>query len=154
LVWSLFPSAAAQSEADETIPKIPRRILAAFNRTDAVAVPDAASAVPAILAESSLPSAAEAAAVAVLAEFRRKAEGTRELHASSPGTGEGNCRCFVVIDTSHSDLTVSAVPRHALTFFSVVFRGMGICGLTLTRIGRGFEDRFQLGFYQGGSGRD
>ena len=30
-----------------------------------------------------------------------------------------------VIDTSHSDLTVSAVLRHALTFLSVVFRGMG-----------------------------
>jgi hypothetical protein len=29
-----------------------------------------------------------------------------------------------VIDTSHSDLTVSAVPRHTLTFLSVVFRGM------------------------------
>ena len=62
---------------------IPRRLLGAFNRTDAVAIPDAASAVPAILAEGSLPSAAEAAAVAVLAEFRRKAEETRELHAST-----------------------------------------------------------------------
>ncbi len=40
----------------------------------------------------------------------------------SPSTGEGNCRCFVVIDTSHSDLTASAVPRHALTFLSIVFR--------------------------------
>ncbi len=65
MVWSLFPSAAALSEADEIIPKIPWRLLGAFNRTDAVAVPDAASAVPAILAEGSLPSAAEAAAVAV-----------------------------------------------------------------------------------------
>jgi hypothetical protein len=83
------------------------------------------------LAEGSLPSAAEAAAVAVLAEFRRKAEETRELHASSLGAGEGNCWHFVVIDTSHSDLTVSAVPQHALTFLSVVFRGMGIRGLTL-----------------------
>ncbi len=73
--------------------------------------------------------------MAVLAEFRRKAEETRELHASSPGAGEGNCRRFVVIDTSHSYLTVSAVPRHALTFLSVVFRGMGIRCLTL--IGRG-----------------
>jgi len=73
--------------------------------------------------------------VAVLAEFGRKAEETRQLHASSPGAGEGNCRRFVVIDTSHSDFMVSAVPRHALTFLSVVFRGMGIHGLTL--IGRG-----------------
>ena len=73
--------------------------------------------------------------MAVLAEFRRKAEETRELHASSPGAGEGNCRRFVVIDTSHSDLTVSAVPRRALTFLSVLFRGIGIHGLTL--IGRG-----------------
>ncbi len=81
-----------------------------LNRTGAVAVPNAASAVPAILAEGSLPSAAEVA-VAVLAEFKRKAEETRELHASSPGAGEGNCRRFqvVVIDTSLSDLTVSAV---------------------------------------------
>jgi hypothetical protein len=70
-------------------------------------------------------------AVAVVAEFRRKADETRELHASSPGAGEGNCRHFVVIDTYHSDLTVSAVPRHALTFLSVVFRGMGIRCLTL-----------------------
>ena len=69
--------AAAQSDADETIPKTPRRLLGAFNRTYALAVPDAASAVPAILAEGSLPSAAEAAAVAVLAEFRRKAEEMR-----------------------------------------------------------------------------
>jgi len=67
--------------------------------------------------------------VAVLAEFRRKAEETRQLHASSPGAGEGNCRRFVVIDTSHSELKVSAVPRRALTFLSVVFRGMGIHGL-------------------------
>ncbi len=73
--------------------------------------------------------------MAVLAEFRRKTEETRQLYASSPGAGEGNCRRFVVIDTSHSDLKVSAVPRHALTFLSVVFRGMGIHGLTL--IGRG-----------------
>jgi len=127
--------AAAQSEADETTPKIPRALLGAFNRTDAVAVPDAASAVPAISAEGFLPSAAEAAAVAVLAEFGRKAEETRQLHASSPGAGEGNCRRFVVIDTSHSELKVSAVPRRALTFLSVVFRCMGIHGLTL--IGRG-----------------
>ncbi len=133
---SVFPSAAARSGADETIPKILRRLLGAFNRTDAVAVPDAASTAPAILAEGSLPtrSAAEAAAVAILVEFRRKAEETRELHPSSPGAGEGNCRRFVGINTSHSDLTVSAVPRHALTFLSVVFRGMGIRGLTL--IGR------------------
>jgi hypothetical protein len=169
---SVFPSAAARSEAEETIPKIPRRLLDAFNRTYAVAVPDAAFAVPAILAEGSLPSAAEAAAVAVFAEFRRKAEETRELHASSPGAGEGNCRRVVVIDTSHSDLTVSAVSRHALTFLSVVFRGMGIRGLTLIGRGhssefmqgfewpadgsgrQGFEVSFQLGFYQGGSGRD
>ncbi len=91
------------------------RLLGAFNRTDAVAVPDAASAVPAISAEGSLPSAAEAVAVAVLAEFRRKAKETRELHSSSPGAGEGNCSRFVtvVIDTSHTDLTVSAVPRFA-----------------------------------------
>ncbi len=104
--------------------------------TGPIALPDApaASAVPAILAEGSLPSAAEAVAVAVLAEFRRKGEETRELHASSPGAGEGNCRRFVVIDTSHSDLTVSAVPRHAMTFLSVAFRGMGFRGLTL--IGR------------------
>ncbi len=73
--------------------------------------------------------------MAVLAEFRRKAEETRQLHASSPGAGEGNCRRFVVIDTSHSNLKVSAVPRHALTFLSVVFRGMRIHGMTL--IGRG-----------------
>jgi hypothetical protein len=59
---SVFPSVAARSEADETIPKIPRRLLGAFNRTDAVGVPDAASAVPAILAEGILPSAAEAVA--------------------------------------------------------------------------------------------
>jgi len=127
--------AAAQSEADETTPKIPWTLLGAFNQTDAVAVPDAASAVPAISAEGFLPSAAEAAAVAVLAEFGRKAEETRQLHASSPGAGEGNCRRFVVIDSSHSELKVSAVPRRALTFLSVVFRGMGIHGLTL--IGRG-----------------
>ncbi len=114
--YSVFPSAAVRSEADETIPKMPRRLLGSFNQTDAVAVPDAASAVPAILAEGSLPSAAKAAAVAVLAEFRRKAEETR---ASSPGAGEGNCRRFVVIDTSHSDLMFSAVPLHALTFLSV-----------------------------------
>ncbi len=93
---------------------IPRRLLGAFNRTNAVAVPDAASAVPAIKAEGSLPSAAEAAAVAVLAEFRRKVEETRELHASSPGAGEGICRRFAVIDTYHSDLTVSAVSRSAM----------------------------------------
>jgi hypothetical protein len=55
--------------------------------------------------------------------------------ASSPGAGEGNCRRFVVFDTSHSDLTVSAVPQHALTFLSVVFRGMGIRGLTLIGCG-------------------
>ena len=114
---------------------MPRALLGAFNRTDAVAVPDAASAVPAISAEGFLPSAAEAAAVAVLAEFGRKAEETRQLHASSPGAGEGNCRRFVLIDTSHSELKVSAVPRRALTFLSVLFRGMGIYGLTL--IGRG-----------------
>jgi hypothetical protein len=130
-----FPSAAAQSEADETIPKTHWRLLGAFTRTDAVAVPYAASAVPAILAEGSLPSAAEAAAGAVLAEFGRKAEETRQLHASSPGVGEGNCWRFVVIDTSHSDLKVSAAPRHALTFLSVVFRGMGIHGLTVIRRG-------------------
>ncbi len=52
--------------------------------------------------------------MAVLAEFRRKAEETRELQALSPGSGEGNCRRFVVIDTSHSDLTVSAVPRSVM----------------------------------------
>ena len=73
--------------------------------------------------------------MAVLAEFGRKAEETRQLHASSPSAGEGNCRRFVVIDASHSDLTVSAVPRRALTFLSVLFRGIGIYGLTL--IGRG-----------------
>jgi hypothetical protein len=49
-----------------------------------------------------------------LSLLRRKAEETRELHASSPGAGEGNCLRFVVIDTSHSDLTVSAVPRSAM----------------------------------------
>ncbi len=64
--------------------------------------------------------------MAVHAEFGRKAEETRQLHASSLGAGEGNCRRFVNIDTSHSDLTVSAVPRRALTFLSVLFRGMGI----------------------------
>ncbi len=73
--------AAVLSEADETIPNITRRLLGAFNWTKAVAVPDAASAVPAILAEGILPSAAETAAVAVLTEFRRKAEETGELHA-------------------------------------------------------------------------
>ena len=124
-----------RSEADETIPKIPRRLLGAFNRTDAVAVPDAASAVPAISAEGFLPSAAEAVAAAVLAEFRRTAEETRERHASSPGAGAGNSRLLVAIDTSHPDLTISAIPRHALTFLSVVFRGMGIYGLS--QIGRG-----------------
>ncbi len=61
--------------------------------------------------------------------------GKRRIRASSPGAGEGSCLRFVVIDTSHSDLTVSAVPRHDLTFLSVVFRGMGIRSLTL--IGRG-----------------
>jgi hypothetical protein len=35
--------------------------------------------------EGFLPSAAEAVAAAVLAEFRRTAEETRERHASSPG---------------------------------------------------------------------
>jgi hypothetical protein len=70
--------------------------------------------------------------VAVLAEFRRKAEETRELHASSPGAGEGNCQRFVVIDTYHSYLMVSAVSLHALTFLSVVFRSMSIRGLTLS----------------------
>jgi hypothetical protein len=67
--------------------------------------------------------------VAVLAEFRRKAVETHQLHASSPGAGEGNCQRFVVIDTSHSELKVLA-----LTFLSVVFRDMGIHCLTL--IGR------------------
>ena len=110
-------------------------MLCAFNRTDAVAVPDAASAVPAISAEGFLPSAAEAVAAAVLAEFRRTAEETRERHASSPGAGAGNSRLLVAIDTSHPDLTISAIPRHALTFLSVVFRGMGIYGLS--QIGRG-----------------
>ncbi len=76
------------------------------NRADAVAVLDAAYPAPAILAEGILPSAAEAAAVAVLAEFRRKVEDSRELHALSPGAGERNCWRFVAIDTSHSDLTV------------------------------------------------
>ncbi len=51
--------------------------------------------------------------MAVLAEFRRKAEETCELHASSPGAGEGNCRRFVVVDTSHSDLTHLRVSRAA-----------------------------------------
>ncbi len=73
--------------------------------------------------------------MAVLAEFRRKAEEKRELHTLSPSAGEGNCLCFVVINTSHSDLTVSAVPLHALTFLSVFFRSMGIHCWTL--IGRG-----------------
>jgi hypothetical protein len=113
LVWSLFPSAAARSEADETIPKIPRILLGAFNRTDAVEGPDAVSAVPANW-QRALLSAAEAAAVAVLAEFRRKAEETSELYALSPGAGEGNCRRFDVIDTSHSNSTVSAVSRSAM----------------------------------------
>jgi hypothetical protein len=62
--------------------------------------------------------------VAVLTEFRRKAEETRELHTSSPGAGEGNCRRFVVIDTSHSDLTVSAVPQDALPFCSLTLIGV------------------------------
>ena len=73
--------------------------------------------------------------MAVLAEFRRTAEETRERHASSPGAGAGNSRLLVAIDTSHPDLTISAIPRHALTFLSVVFRGMGIYGLS--QIGRG-----------------
>ena len=51
--------------------------------------------------------------MAVLSEFRRKAEETRELHTSRPGAGEGNCWFFVVIDTSHSDLTGLALPRSA-----------------------------------------
>jgi hypothetical protein len=38
-------------------PEDPRRLLGAFNRTDAVAIPDAASVAPAILAEGSLPRA-------------------------------------------------------------------------------------------------
>ena len=116
MVCSLFPSAAARSEVDETTPKVPRTLLHAFNETDAVAVPDAASAVPAISVEGFLPSAAEAVAVAVLAEFRRKAKETRELHSSSPGAGEGNCSRFVtvVIDTYHTHLTVAAAPRFAM----------------------------------------
>ncbi len=101
--------AGAQSEADETTPKIPRTLLGAFNQTDAVAVPDAASAVPAISAEGFLPSAAEAAAVAVLAEFGRKAEETRQLHASSPGAGEGNCRRESFGNGNDSWLTFSAI---------------------------------------------
>ncbi len=63
-----------------------------------------------------LPSATEAAAVAILAEFRRKAEETHELHASSPSAGEGNCWCCVLIDTSqcsHSYLTISPSPLPA-----------------------------------------
>jgi hypothetical protein len=133
IVWYLallFPSgsAAAISEADETIPKTPRRLLGAFNRTDAVAVPDAASAVP---GRGLTPERSRGDGGAVLAEFRRKAEETRELHASSPGAGEGNCRRFVVIDTYHSDLMVSAAPRNALTFLSVVFRGISIRCSTL-----------------------
>jgi len=73
--------------------------------------------------------------VAVLAEFRRTAEVTRELHESNPGAGAGNSRLLVVIDSSQPNLAITAIPRQALTFLSVVFRGLGIYGVSL--IGRG-----------------
>jgi hypothetical protein len=63
-----------RSEADETIPKIPWRLLGAFNRTDAGAVPDAASAVPAILAEGSLPKSGGDAPAARIESRRRRGE--------------------------------------------------------------------------------
>ncbi len=72
--------------------------------------------------------------MAVLAEFRRTAEEMREQHASSPGAGAGNSQ-LLAIDTAHPDLIISAIPRHALTFLSVIFRCMGIYGLS--QIGRG-----------------
>ncbi len=81
-----FPLCSCAVGGRQDNPEDPQETFGAFNRTCAVAVPDVASSVPAILAEGSLPSAAEAAAVAVLAEFRRKAEETRQLHASSPGS--------------------------------------------------------------------
>jgi hypothetical protein len=73
--------------------------------------------------------------VAVLAEFRRTAEVTRELHESNPGAGAGNSRLLVVINSSQPNLAITAIPRRALTFLSVVFRGLGIYGVSL--IGRG-----------------
>jgi hypothetical protein len=91
-------------------------------------VPDAASAVPAILAEGSLPSAAEAAAVAVLAEFRRNAEETRR-HAraarieSRRRRGELPALCRyryfslrfdgLGCSSACADFSPSRLPRHA-----------------------------------------
>jgi hypothetical protein len=45
---SLFPSAATQLEAEETIPKRPKSLLDAFNDTDAAVLDVAAAKVPAI----------------------------------------------------------------------------------------------------------
>lgn len=100
--------AAARSEAEETIPKRPKCLLAAFNGTDA-GVPDAAAAaVSAIveMQERAAPSAAEAAAV--LAGFKRDSEHADALHKSNPGAGEGNSR--LVIDITYPLGTSSGFP--------------------------------------------
>jgi hypothetical protein len=103
LTLPLFPSAAARSEAEETIPK---RLLGAFNCNDAAVLDVAAAAVPAIAKFSEIPPRNAAAAAAFIAEFELNTEKTRALHESNPGAGDGNSRLIIKI-TYLAHLTVT-----------------------------------------------
>ena len=71
----------------------------------------------------------------MLCSERKRWRRTNDTHYLNPEAGEGNSRLIVVIDTSHPDLTITEVPRMALTVLSVFLRGLNIFGATL--IGRG-----------------
>jgi hypothetical protein len=106
---------------------------ARYPRSAGVSCPPSTTKFPDAAAAKIAAEATEAAAI--LALFRKKAGETHERHALNPEAGEGNSRLIVVIDTSHPDLTITEVPRMALTVLSVFLRGLNIFGVTL--IGRG-----------------
>jgi hypothetical protein len=108
-------SAAARSEAEETISKRPKNLLKDFNGTDATVLGVTAAAVPAIAVsgERAPPNDAERAA-AFLADFERNTEKTRAQHESNPGEGDGNSRLMIEITyPAHLPRPDSSIPQAA-----------------------------------------
>ena len=141
---SFARSAAARSEAEETVSKRPKSLLNDFNGTDA-AVLKAAAAVPAIAGSGErAPLKNAEIAAAFIAEFIQNAGKTRALHESNPGAGDRNSR--LTIETTypaHLTRPDISLPREVLNSIAVVLRGMGVRGAVCIGNGK-FSEVFSL----------
>lgn len=141
---SFARSAAARSEAEETVSKRPKSLLNDFNGTDA-AVLKAAAAVPAIAGSGErAPLKNAEIAAAFIAEFIQNAGKTRALHESNPGAGDRNSR--LTIETTypaHLTRPEISLPREVLNSIAVVLRGMGVRGAVCIGNGK-FSEVFSL----------